>query len=236
MGGSFLCIFSYEYPDFTIYDFNDGLIKINGTYHYLSEYPHINKLIDEYSSMRIKYNDISFDCCYHFYLIPAFSILAIIFSFRFMIFKTDKLIFIISEILLLIIKEIEIIDSFFYHKKLKSLPQIEKDKSYGEIEETLYYYEDMINNGNLYAICLVLLIIEFILFLIFLCINYCNKKEKSNDSKSQSIIIYTIFGFTLFVMLNLYEMNIIDCNTDYILIISNLIFLKLIGFIQLLII
>ena len=218
IGGSFLCIFSYSYPDFILYDYNDGLIKIDETYHYLSEYPHIKKLIDEYSSMIIKYNDISFDCCYHFYLIPSFSILAIIFSFRFMIFKIDNLIFIISEILLFIIKGIAIIDSFLYHKKLKSLPQIEKDKRYGEFEGDVHHYEDMINNENLGFIffLLGLLIIEFILFLIFLCINYCNKEEKSNDSKGQSIIIYTIFGFTLFVMLNFYEMNIIDCNTDYI--------------------
>ena len=131
IGNSFLCIFSYIYPHTMIYDYNDGLININETYHYLSEYPYINKLINEYSSMKIKYNDISFDCCYHFYLIPSFSILAVIFSFRFMVFKTDKLICIISEILSFIIKGIAILDNFLYSKELKTLPQIEKDKTYG---------------------------------------------------------------------------------------------------------
>ena len=114
-----------------IYDYNDGLININEKYHYLSEYPYINKLINEYSSMKIKYNDISFDCCYLYYLIPSFSILAVIFSFRFMVFKTDKLIYIISEILSFIIKGIAILDNFLYSKELKTLPQIEKDKTYG---------------------------------------------------------------------------------------------------------
>jgi len=116
IGCSFLCIFSSSYPDSFLYDeyYDDGLIKINETYHYLSEYPHINKLIKEYSTMIIKYNDISFDFCYHYYLIPAFSILAVIFSFSFMIFKKDKFIFISSEILLFIIKGIAILDTFLY--------------------------------------------------------------------------------------------------------------------------
>ena len=74
----------------------------------------------------------------------------------------------------------------------------------------------MINNRNLSGICLVMLIIEFILFLIFLCINKNNEIESSKDSKIQSIIFYTIFGVLLFIMLNFYEMNIVDCVTNYI--------------------
>ena len=133
-----------------------------------------------------------------------------------MVFKTDKLICIISEILSFIIKGIAILDNFLYSKELKTLPQIEKDKTYGEIEGNLYYYEELINNGNLSGICLIMLIIEFILFLIFLCINKNNEIESSKDSKIQSIIFYTIFGVLLFIMLNFYEMNIVDCNTKYI--------------------
>jgi len=216
IGGSFLCIFSYSYPDSFLYNeyYNDGLIKINETYHYLSEYPHINKLIKEYSSMIIKYNDISFDCCYHYYLIPAFSILAVIFSFSFMVFKKDRFIFISLEILLFIIKGIAILDTFLYYKKLKSLLYIEKDKNYGKIEEKLYSYEEMINNGDLSGINLVILIIEFILLIIFLCINNNNKIESDKKSKSQSIIIYILFGFFLFMIFNFYEMNIVDCKKN----------------------
>jgi len=72
----------------------------------------------------------------------------------------------------------------------------------------------MINNGDLSGICLVILIIEFILFFIFLCINNNNEMENDKKSESQSIIIYILFGFILFMMFNFYAMNIIDCKKN----------------------
>jgi hypothetical protein len=98
IGSSVPGIFLFKYPLNKPYDYSDGLIEINGTYHFLSDYPDLNELINEYSSLIKNHNDISFDFVLHYYAIPIFTLFTIIFSIRFSCCDKDKIIFIISGI------------------------------------------------------------------------------------------------------------------------------------------
>ena len=101
IGSSVFGIMLFEFlfkEHYAPYDYSDGLIDINGTYHFLSDYPGLNELINEYSSLIKNHNDISFDFVLHYYAIPTFTLFTIIFSIRFSCCDKDKIIFIISGI------------------------------------------------------------------------------------------------------------------------------------------
>ena len=79
------------------------------------------------------------------------------------------------------------------------------------------YGEQTLKGGQgLVIFCLIIMIIEIIILIILLLINKDDdiETDKIRDNMVQSIILYTIFVFSLFFMFDLY--NIEECNTYYI--------------------
>ena len=202
----------------SIYEYDDGLILINETYHEISEFSYIKEFIIEYTSFKNKFSDISFYYCYQFYLIPIFCSYTLVSSFRFVAFKKDKLIYIFSEIVTLVIKSLSILDSFLYIKTGSKIPDLDNNRTYGEIGDRFDSYGEQTLKGGqgLVIFCLIIMIIEIIIFIILLLINKDDdiETDKIRDNMVQSITLYTIFVFSLFFMFDLY--NIEECNTYYI--------------------
>ena len=215
IGSSVLVILLFKYPLKETYDYNDGLIEINGTYHFLSDYPDLNELINEYSSLIKNHKDISFDFVLHYYIIPAFTLITIIFSIRFVCYDRDKIIFIISGFLLCFIKFLALLDSYVFNLKLSSLPKIDKQKGYKETDIKEFSYEDMKINEYMLLICLLAISIELITFFLLYFLNKEKKIKKNENYNFHSITIIIIFGVMIIFLIDFYVVYSENCKSEY---------------------
>ena len=171
------------------------------------DHPNIQKIFEQCSNLiKNKYN-FPFDLSFHFYLYPSFRLTSVAFSYRFIVLKKDKLLYIITEISSMLIKMLIILDMFVLEIKIRSMPKI--DMKSEEIKTITFYekYEQFRTSfqfKKILFICTLFLIFEILLFLLVMFINREYKiKDEVKKNKYQSIILYSFFGFTLFIMINL---------------------------------
>ena len=151
----------------------------------------------------------------HIYIIPTFTFFTIVFSIRFVYLSKDKIIFILSGAFLNIIKFLAVIDSFIFNLKLKSLPKIDKQKFYEEIDIKKFNYEDMKINENNLLICFITTLIEFILLYLLLFLNRKKKMKKNDNYDCHSITILIIFGVIIVILIDFYVIYAESCDCEY---------------------
>ena len=192
------------------------MFNINSTFFLFEDYPNIQKIFEQCSNLiKNKYN-FPFDLSFHFYLYPSFRLTSVAFSFCFIVLKKDKLLYIITEISSMLIKMLILLDYFILDMKIRSMPKIDMKSEENEIKEFYEEYEQFKKSFQftvIVFICTLFLIFEILLFLLVMFINReYTIKDEVKTNKYQSIILYSFFGFTLFIMINF---NGKECEHNY---------------------
>ena len=161
------------------------------------DHPNIQKIFEQCSNLiKNKYN-FPFDLCFHVFLYPSFRLTSVAFSYRFIVLKKDKLLYIITEISSMLIKMLIILDMLVLEIKIRKMPKIEMKSEESDIKKIYEDYEKFRKSDFevFLVLCSLFLIFEILLFLLVMFINReYTIKDEVKTNKYQSIILFYILS------------------------------------------
>ena len=187
----------FSFPDNSI--FKNDKILFENNYHYLSDFPDIQQLYQNYSNDIYYKRKYDFNNSYNIAVVPIFMVLSIIFAASFICHSYDKIIFFFVGLFTVIIQVIPLLNKIYSIKQKKKLPEIEIFSS--ELYSIYQAYKDYReqNPNYMYIILIVLLSIQLIICFFLLIFKKEDPSNLDNRKKKLArctLIFHSVFGIT----------------------------------------
>ena len=181
----------FYFPDDSIFKNDKILFDLN--YSNISSFPYLEQMYKNYSNniyYQIKY-DLNFSVI--FALLPIFVILTFILSANFIFCINYKSYFYFFGMLTFLMQVLLLVNKIYSNLYKENLPKFENyNNTFPEIFKEYNDYK-YVDENDIYTIIIVLLSIQFV---IFLCLVIFIRKQQDNKYNNNcTIIFHTIFGF-----------------------------------------
>lgn len=187
----------FSFPDNSI--FKDDKVLIDKEYHHITDFPDLYQIYRNYSNDIYYQRKYDFSLSYNIAVIPIISILSIIFSANFICCKYDKILFFVFGFFNILLHLTPLLNKIYSNKQKKNLPELEELEN--DFDEIYRAYEDYRNilSKNIYILLLILLGIQFIIFICLVIIKKADSSKDNNNNYNKkcarcSILFYSTFG------------------------------------------